>query len=175
MNDILRAIRERRSIRKFKSEMPKKEDLEQIAEAGLYAANGMGRQSAIIVAITNREWRDKLSVANCSFGPWEESYDPFYGAPVVFAVLADPEVPTCVCDGSLVLGNMMLAAQSLGLGSIWIHRAKEEFETAEWKDFLKSLGVEGNYVGIGHCAVGYIDGEVPEAAARKANRLFWAE
>ena len=69
----------------------------------------------------------------------------------------------------------MLAAQSLGLGSIWIHRTKEEFETAEWKDFLKSLGVEGNYVGIGHCAVGYIDGEVPEAAARKANRLFWAE
>ena len=105
MNDILKAIRERRSIRKFKSEMPKKEDLEQIAEAGLYAANGMGRQSAIIVAVTNREWRDKLSVANCSFGPWEESYDPFYGAPVVFAVLADPEVPTCVCDGSLVLGK----------------------------------------------------------------------
>ena len=175
MNDVLTAIKERRSIRKFKPEMPKKEDLEQIVEAGLYAASGMGRQSAIIVAVTDKDWRDKLSKANCSFGPWEESFDPFYGAPVIFIVLADPEAPTYLYDGSLVLGNMMLAAHSLGLGSIWIHRAKEEFETAEWKDFLNTLGVEGNYVGIGHCAVGYIDGEVPEAAPRKANRVFWAE
>lgn len=175
MNEIIKAMEERRSIRKFKPEMPKKEDLQQIVEAGLYAANGMGRQATITVAVTNRELRDRLSAVNCKIGGWDESVDPFYGAPAILIVLAEKDWRNRVYDGSLVMGNMMLAAHSLGLGSIWIHRAKEEFEMPEYQQLLKELGVEGEWEGIGHCAVGYIDGEMPEAAERKPNRVFWVE
>lgn len=175
MNEIIKAMLERRSCRKFKAEMPKKEDLQQIVEAGLFAANGKGGQSAIILAITNKEIRDKLADVNRKIGGWPEGFDPFYGAPAVFVVLADKNWITHVYDGSLVIGNMLLAAHSLGLGSIWIHRAKEEFEMAEWKELLKSLGAEGEWEGIGHCAVGYVEGELPEAAKRKDGRVFWVE
>ena len=175
MNEIIKAMEERRSIRKFKPEMPKKEDLQQIVEAGLYAANGMGRQATITVAVTNKELRDKLSAINCKIGGWDEGVDPFYGAPAILIVLAEKDWRNRVYDGSLVMGNMMLAAHSLGLGSIWIHRAKEEFEMPEYQQLLKELGVEGEWEGIGHCAVGYIDGERPEAAERKPNRVFWVE
>ena len=175
MNEIIKAMEERRSIRKFKPEMPKKEDLQQIVEADLYAANGMGRQATITVAVTNKELRDKLSAINCKIGGWDEGVDPFYGAPAILIVLAEKDWRNRVYDGSLVMGNMMLAAHSLGLGSIWIHRAKEEFEIPEYQQLLKELGVEGEWEGIGHCAVGYIDGEMPEAAERKPNRVFWVE
>lgn len=142
MNDIIRAMEERRSIRRFKSDMPFKEDIEQIIEAGLYAANGMGKQATITVAITNKELRDRLSAENCKIGGWKEGFDPFYGAPVILVVLADKNWANRVYDGSLVMGNMMLAAHSLGLGSIWIHRAKEEFDMPEYQRLLKELGVE---------------------------------
>ena len=175
MNEIIRAMEERRSIRKFKPEMPARKELEQIMEAGLYAANAMGKQAVITVAVTDKETRDKLSAANCKIGGWKEGFDPFYGAPVVLIVLADKNWANRIYDGSLVMGNMMLAAHSLGLGSIWIHRAREEFETEEWKQFLSDIGVEGAWEGIGHCAVGYIDGEIPEAAKRKDGRVFWVE
>lgn len=175
MNEIIRAMEERRSIRKFKPDMPEKKDLEQIIEAGLYAANGMGKQAVITVAVTNKSIRDKISAANCKVGGWEDGFDPFYGAPVILVVLADKNWANRVYDGSLVMGNMMLAAHSLGLGSIWIHRAKEEFETGEWQGFLSDIGVEGEWEGIGHCAVGYIDGEIPKAAKRKDGRVFWVE
>ena len=174
MNEVIRAMLERRSIRKFKQEVPKKEDLEQIIEAGLYAANGMGRQAAIVVAVTNREIIEKLSKVNAEI--WgKEGIDPFYGAPAILIVLAEKDWRNAAYDGSLVMGNLMLAAHSLGLGSIWINRAKQEFEMEEWKAWLKSIGVEGEWEGVGHCAVGYIDGDVPKAAPRKANRVFWAE
>lgn len=175
MNEIIQAMEERRSIRRFKPEMPVKRDLEQIIEAGLYAANGMGKQAVITVAVTDKEVRDKLSAANCKIGGWKEGFDPFYGAPAVLIVLADKNWANRVYDGSLVMGNMMLAAHSLGLGSIWIHRAKEEFETEEWQQFLSDIGVVGEWEGIGHCAVGYVDGEMPKAAERKDGRVFWVE
>lgn len=175
MNEIIQAMEGRRSIRKFKAEMPARKDLEQIIEAGLYAASGKGKQAVITVAVTDRKVRDRLSAANCRIGGWPEGFDPFYGAPAILIVLADKNWPTHVYDGSLVLGNMMLAAHSLGLGSIWIHRAKEEFESEEWQQLLADLGVEGEWEGIGHCAVGYADGEIPEAAERKENRVFWVE
>lgn len=175
MNDILKAMKERRSIRKFKADMPAKRDIEQIIEAGLYAANGMGKQAAITVAVTNRDLRNRLSAANCKIGGWKDGFDPFYDAPVILIVLADKNWANRVYDGSLVMGNMMLAAHSLGLGSIWIHRAKEEFEMPEYQQVLKDLGIEGEWEGIGHCAVGYIDGDLPKAAERKTGRVFWAE
>ena len=175
MNEVIKAMKERRSIRKFKADMPKKEDLEQIVEAGLYAANGRGLQAADVIVVTNKEIRDKLSAANCKIGGWDSGFDPFYGAPAILIVLGNKNRSTYVYDGSLVMGNMMLAAHSLGLGSIWIHRAKEEFESDEWKKLLSDLGVEGDWEGIGHCAVGYIDGENPQAAPRNEGRVFWVE
>ena len=175
MNEIIKAMEERRSIRKFKPDMPKKEDLEQIIEAGLYAANGMGKQAVITIAVTNKELRDRISADNCRIGGWKEGFDPFYGAPVILIVLADKNWANRVYDGSLVMGNLMLAAHSLGLGSIWIHRAKEEFEMLEYQQLLKHLGIEGEWEGIGHCAVGYIEGDIPKAAKRKDGRVFWAE
>ncbi len=175
MNDIIKAMKERRSIRNFKPDMPSKEDLDQIIEAGLYAASGMGKQGAIVVAVTNKELRDKLAEDNRKIGGWKEGFDPFYGAPAILIVLAKKGAVTCLNDGSLMLGNMMLAAHSLGLGSIWIHRAKEEFEMDEYKKLLADLGVEGEWEGIGHCAVGYINGEMPKAAPRAEKRVFYAE
>ena len=175
MNEIIKAIKERRSIRKFKPDMPKREDIDAIIEAGLYAASGKASQSPIIIAVTAKELRDRISRDNCRIGGWQEGFDPFYGAPVILIVLADAERPTHVYDGSLVIGNMMLAAHSLGLGSIWIHRAKQEFEEEGYRKLLADLGIKGNYEGIGHCAVGYIDGSVPEAAPRTSGRVFYVE
>lgn len=172
MNDIIQNMKERRSIRKYTAEMPKKEDLDQIIEAGLYAASGRGEQDVIIIAVTDKEFRDKLSAANAKIAGAPEGFDPFYGAPVVLIVLADKNWPTHLYDGSLTMGNMMLAARSLGLGSCWIHRAKEEFESEEYKAVLKELGLEGEWEGIGHCIVGYPDGGFPEAALRKPGRVY---
>lgn len=175
MNEVIKAMKERRSIRKFKAEMPLKADLEQIVEAGLYAANGRGRQAVITIAVTDKELRNKLSAVNNEIMGGPEGNDPFYGAPAILIVLANKEVPTAPYDGSLVMGNLMLAAHSLGLGSIWIHRSKEEFEMPEYQKLLKDLGIEGEWEGIGHCAVGYIDGENPAAAPRNDGRVFWVE
>ncbi len=175
MNEVIKAMKERRSIRKFKAEMPSKADLEQIVEAGLYAANGRGRQAVITIAVTDKELRDKLSAVNNEIMGGPEGNDPFYGAPAILIVLANKEMPTAPYDGSLVMGNLMLAAHSLGLGSIWIHRAKEEFEMPEYQKLLKDLGIEGEWEGISHCAVGYIDGENPAAAPRNDGRVFWVE
>ena len=136
MNEIIKAMEERRSIRKFQPTMPTKDDLAQIVEAGLYAASGMGRQSAIIIAVTNKELRDELAKTNAEI-MGKPDFDPFYGAPAI--------------------------------------RAKEEFERPEYQQLLKKLGIEGEWEGIGHCAVGYIDGEAPKAAKRKDNRVFWVE
>lgn len=175
MNEILKAIKERRSIRKFKPDMPPRIDIEQIVEAGLYAANGMGKQAVITVVVTNKAIRDRMAEANRQIGGWQEGFDPFYGAPVILVVLADKSWANRVYDGSLVMGNLMLAAHSLGLGSIWIHRAKEEFEQDEWKKLLSNLGVSGEWEGIGHCAVGYFEGDLPGAARRKDGRVYWVE
>ena len=145
MNEVLKAMKERRSIRKFTPEMPEREDLERIIEAGLYAPSARGRQAAIVVAVTNKELRDKFAAINCEIGGWDPSFDPFYGAPAILVVLAEKAWANRVYDGSLVMGNMLLAAHSLGLGGIWIHRAKEEFEMPEYKTLLKELGVEGEW------------------------------
>lgn len=175
MNEIITAMRNRRSCRKFKADMPSATDLDQIVEAGLYAASGRGRQASIVLKVTNKELRDRLSAMNARVWGKSGDIDPFYGAPAILVVLADRSVPTYVYDGSLIMGNMMLAAESLGLASIWIHRAKEEFDSEEGRQILADLGVEGDYEGIGHCAVGYWDCEKPEPPARRDGRVFSAE
>lgn len=175
MNDILEAMEKRRSVRKYKPDMPPHADIDRILTAGLYAASGMNRQATKIIAVTDKKTRDELSNLNRQIGGWKEGFDPFYGAPVVLIVLTDKTVPTRVYDGSLVIGNLMLAADSLGYGSCWIHRAKEEFETDYGKDLLKKLGIEGEWEGVGHCIIGYADGEVPEASERKEDRVYYVE
>lgn len=175
MNQILKGMKERRSIRKFQSKMPEKKAIQKIVEAGLYAANGRGEQAVLTIAITNKKMRDKIVKDNCKIGGWDENFDPFYGAPVILMVLGRKDWPTHIYDGSLVMGNLMLAAHSLGLGSIWIHRAKEEMNNPEYQKWLQELGIEGEWEGIGHCAIGYIDGEAPDAAPRKADRIVWVE
>ena len=170
MSEVINNMKTRRSIRKYKPDMIPEDVLNRIIEAGTYAATGMGKQSPIIIAVTNKELRDKFSKMNAEIMGVDS--DPFYGAPVVLIVLADKARPTYVYDGSLVMGNLMLAAHAEGIGSCWIHRAKEEFESAEGKAFLKSLGIEGDYEGIGHCVLGYTDGEEPKAMPRKENYVY---
>jgi len=174
MNEVINSIIKRRSVKKFKDEMIPRETLEKILVAGTYAPTGMNRQSPIMVCITNKEIRDRLSRLNASI-MGRDGIDPFYGAPVVVVVLADTSVRTYKYDGSLVMGNLMLAADSLGIGSCWIHRAKEEFETEEGKQILKDLGIEGEYEGIGNCILGYIDGDYPEVRPRKDGYVYFVE
>ena len=170
MHTVIENMITRRSCRGYKPDMIPEDVLEEILKAGTYAATGMGKQSPVILAVTNPEVRQRLSEVNAEIMGVDS--DPFSGAPVVLVVLAEKKRPTYVYDGSLVMGNLMLAAHELGIGSCWIHRAKEEFETDWGKDLLKSLGVEGEYEGIGHCALGYVDGEYPQAAERKEKRIF---
>ncbi|MCR5503313.1 MAG: nitroreductase [Lachnospiraceae bacterium] len=172
MNETLKVLETRRSCRNFKADMVKDEDLKAILRAGTYAATGMGKQSPIIIAVTDKAVRDEISAKNREIGGWDEGFDPFYGAPVILIVLANKDVPTYVYDGSLVMGNLMNAAESLGVASIWIHRAKEEFETDFGKEILKKLGIEGNYEGIGHCALGYAAEPAKDPAPRKENYIY---
>ena len=161
----------RRSIRQYKQDPISEEVLAKILEAGTYAPSGMNKQAAVIVAVTNKEMRDRLAAMNAAVMGVDK--DPFYGAPVVLVVLADKQVRTAVYDGSLVMGNLMLAAHELGVGSCWIHRAKEVFETEEGKQILKDLGIEGDYEGVGNCILGYADCEQPAARPRKENYVYY--
>lgn len=143
MNDVIKVLKERRSVRKFKGDMPSQDLVDEVIEAGLYAPSGKGQQSAIIIAVTNKDVRERLRKDNVKIGGWQDDFDPFYGAPVILIVLGKKDWPTHVYDGSLVMGNLMNAAQAVGLGSIWIHRAKEEFEMPEYKQLLLDLGIDG--------------------------------
>ena len=173
MNETLKVLETRRSCRSFRADMVSEEDLKSIIRAGTYAATGMGKQSPIIIAVTDKTLRDEISDQNRKIGGWGEGFDPFYGAPVILIVLADRNIPTHVYDGSLVMGNLMNAAASLGIDSIWIHRAKEEFESEFGKALLKKLGIEGDYEGIGHCALGYATAPVKDPAPRKDNYVYY--
>lgn len=174
MNETLKILETRRSCRKFKPDMVEKEKLDLILRAGTYSATGMGKQSPIIIAVTDKTLRDEISEENRKIGGWNEGFDPFYGAPVILIVLADRAVATHVYDGSLVMGNLMNAAESLDVASIWIHRAKEEFDSQFGKDLLKKLGIEGDYEGIGHCALGYAAEPLAAPAPRKENYVYFA-
>mgnify|MGYP002536609143 FL=1 len=164
MNETIKNLIERRSCRKYSSTQIKEDELNSVLKAREYAPTGMGRQSPIILVLQNKEKVEKLSKLNAKIMGTDK--DPFYGAPTVLIVLADKNIGTYKEDGSLVLGNLMNAAYSLGLGSCWIHRAKEEFETDEGKELLKEWNIPENYAGIGHCILGYPE-EKSEAKPRK--------
>ena len=169
-NEVIKTLTERRSVRKYTRKQVEEEKLELILKAGTYAPTGMGSQSPIMVVVQDPETISLLSRLNAvAMG---SSGDPFYGAPTVVVVLADKNMWTCVEDGSLVMGNLMNAAFSLGVDSCWIHRAKEVFETKEGKELLKKWGIGENYIGVGNCILGYRDGELASARPRKNNSIY---
>ena len=170
MNEVIRSLKERRSVRAYRPEQISEEQLQAILEAGTYAPSGMGRQSAIMVVVQDKETIAKLSKLNAAVMGVE--IDPFYGAPTVVIVLADRASFTWFEDGCLVMGNLMNAAHAVGVDSCWIHRAKEVFATEEGRAMLKAWGIEGDYAGIGNCILGYRAGDLPEPHPRKENYIY---
>ncbi len=170
MNEVIKTMIERRSIRSYKDEQITEEQMNDILTAGEYAASGMGLQASMIVAVQDPEIIEQMRKLNAAV-LGQENADPFYGAPTVVVVFTDKERMTYIEDGSLIIGNMMLAAASLGVDSCWIHRATQTFETEEGKALKKAWGVPENYVGIGNCILGYRDGELPAPPERKPGRV----
>ena len=172
---MLELFKQRRACRKFDSKPVEKEKIESIVQAGLLAPSGMGRQTPVIIAISNKETRDKLMEINrkAGGGRWPEGMDPFYGAPVVLLVIADKN-GLSVYDGSATIENMLLEATNQGLGSCWIHRADEEIKSQEGRELLSFTGLDfDNYVGIGHVILGYsLMEEYPEKVI-KPGRAFY--
>lgn len=165
MNEVVKNLLERRSVRGYKKDLVPTDVLDEILEAGKYAPSGMGQQKTLMVVTQDPELVAKLSRMNADV--MGSTNDPFYGAPTVVIVFVDSEQVTCVENGSLVMGNLMNAAHALGVDSCWIHRAREVFDSEEGKALKAEWGVPESYVGIGHCVLGYRSGEYPEAKARK--------
>ena len=165
---MLENLKERRSIRKYKPEQVCDDHLDAVLEAGLYAASGMNTQNTIMVAVRDKATRDQLSRMNAEV--MGTTSDPFYGAPCVVVVLVEPERYTAVEDGSLVMGNLMQAAHDIGLGSCWIHRARQMFESEEGKALLRKWGLREDLIGVGNCILGYAD-ENPAPKPRREGRI----
>lgn len=172
MNNTVSDIMNRRSIRKYKPEQISREELDTVLQAGICAPTGMNRQSPLVIAVQNKEVRDRLSRMNAAVLGTDS--DPFYGAPTVVVVLADANSPHAVQDGSLVMGNLMNAANAIGLGSCWINRAKEMFATEEGKQLLAQWGVEGDVIGVANCILGYPD-ENPAMKPRKPDYIRYID
>ena len=171
-NEVLRNIKTRRSCRAYTAQPVEPEKLKAILEAGTWAASGMGRQAPKIVVLTDPAEIAELERMNAAVLGNPDSH-PFYGAPTVLVVLADAKAGTAVEDGSLVLGNLMNAAHALGVGSCWIHRAREEFASDEGKALLKRWGIDGDWVGVGHCILGYAASEAPAPKPRKNDYVIY--
>lgn len=170
MKDAIEVLLTRRSIRNFNDKSIPEDVLNKILEAGTYAPTAMGMQKPIIIAITDKKVRDEVSRENAKI-MGREGTDPFYGAPVILLVAVE-NYPNAVYDGSCVMDNLLNAAWAMGVGSCWIHRAKEELESDFGKKLLKSLGIVGDYIGVGHVALGYFDGEPPLPKPRKENYIY---
>lgn len=166
---MLEILKNRRSIRKYRPEQVSDAQLDAILEAGLYAPSAMNNQKTVLVAVRDKETRDQLSRMNAAVMGVDR--DPFYGAPCVIVVLADPEKGTWLEDGSLVMGNLMNAAKALGLGSCWIHRAQPMFDSPEGKKLLKKWGLPETMKGVGNCILGYPD-EEPAPKPRAEGRII---
>ena len=170
-NAVIKSLIERRSVRKFQKKQVEEEALQAILTAATYAPTARNMQSPIMVVVQDEKERETLRRMNAAVMGNPDA-DPFYGAPTVIVVLYDKNFANGIYDGSLVMGNLMNAAYAAGVDSCWIHRAKEEFESEEGKALLKKWGIEGEYTGVGHCILGYREGELPEAKPRKENYVY---
>ena len=168
---VLQNMLTRRSVRRYQSTPVPQELLDRIIEAGTYAASGKSMQPWIIIQVTDKEVQERLRKVNAEIMGAAPGADPFYGAPVYLIVLSERQNRNHVYDGTLVMGNMMLAAHALGLASCWINRAREEFDSAEGKALLKKWGIEGDWIGVGHCILGYPAAEPKPAAPRKPDYI----
>lgn len=166
MNETLKVLRERRSVRRYKAEQIKDTELNAILEAGTWAPTGMGKQSPVMVVVQDAETIAYMSRLNAEI-QGNPGTDPFYGAPTVVVVLADSTNPNWLKDGSLVMGNLMNAAASLNVGSCWINRATELFDRAEGRELLKKWGLPESLRGVGNCILGYADGPLSAPKPRK--------
>lgn len=165
MNEVLKAIETRRSIRRFKEEQVNDGELETVLKAGTWAPTGMGKQSPYIVAVQDKEQLARLSELNSRF--LGHGADPYYGAPTHIYVFAPKDNPNNVKDGSLVLGTMMLAAHSIGLATCWINRVDKMAETAEMQSLMRQWGLPEGLMGVGSLAIGYAAAEPRPAPRRK--------
>lgn len=152
---MLNLIKSRYSTKKYSDREVPAELLEQIIDAGVWAPSGRNRQAVRFMVVKDKETIKMLSKVNAEVGGFPEGTDPFYNAPVVVVVFADRDIHTHVEDGSLALGNMMNVAHSLGVGSCWIHRAKEMFERDECREIARKCGIPDSYIGVGNCILGY--------------------
>ena len=168
-NNFLSLIKTRRSVRAYKLEFVPSEALDAVLEAGTYAPTGGGHQSPTIIAITDPKYRKEIAKLNAEV--MGSNTDPYYGAPVVILVLADGSASTFVEDGSCVLENMMLAAHALGLGTVWVHREREIFDSESGKALLREWKLPETLRGVGAIALGYPAQEAGHPAARKQNYI----
>ena len=171
MMEAMHVLKNRRSVRKYDSRPVEDGVLDQVLEAGLYAPSGMNTQCCSMVAVRDPETIALMSRLNAKVMGTDS--DPFYGAPCVIVVLGDPTVYRCWReDGSLIMGNLMNAAYAVGLGSCWINRAAEVFDSPEGKEILRAWGLPEHLRGVGNCILGYPAGEHPKAAPRKEGRIL---
>lgn len=167
-NKILQAIRERRSYRKYSTQQISDDELQTVLEAGTWAPTGMGKQAPYIVAVQNEEICSRLRRMNADV--MGTTADPFYGAPTIVLVFAPADWGNNIKDGSLVLGNMMLAAHSIGLASCWINREDAMFATDEGKALMKQFNLPDGLIGVGALSLGYgIEGGTHTPKPRKAD------
>ena len=170
MNEAMNNLMTRRSCRSYLPQQVEEETLQQILQAGLYAPSARNWQSAVRVVCRDAEEIALLSRLNAAVMGTDT--DPFYGAPCVVVVLADPQYPCWLQDGSLVMGNLMNAAHACGVGSCWINRAMEVFDSEEGKLLLRKWGVPESFRGVGNCILGYEAAEPNAPAPRKENRVY---
>ena len=169
-NSVIDSLQSRTSIKKYIDTQISDEELDTILEAGKYAPTGRNRQSPVMVAIRDRDTVKRLSKMNAEILGSES--DPFYGAPCVVVVFADMSVSTGFEDACLVMGNLMNSAHAIGVGSCWIHRAREMFSSDEGRALMREWGLSENYVGVGNCVLGYRDGDMPAVRPRKENYVI---
>ena len=170
MNETIKTLTERRSIRKYSDKPVSKEDLDLILKAGVYAPTGRNTRDTLFLVVTQKELLSRLSKMNAAVMGSEN--DPFYGAPAVIVVFADRTRTTTVEDGACAMANLMNAAFSLGIDSCWIHRAREVFESDEGREIARSFGIPDEYIGIGNCILGYRDCELPTPVERTQPVIF---
>lgn len=171
-NEAYKVIMNRHSCRKFLDKEVPDELIDKVVAAGLAAPTGRNSQQTYFLAIKDPEALDEIRKLNAAI-MGTTSIDPFYGAKAVIVVLHAKESPLGIYDGSIAMAQMMIAAEALGLGATWIHRAKEVFALPEGKAILYKAGFpRAEFVGVGNLILGYPDEGGKKEHPINAGRAF---